>query len=256
MRFADALRGQHRPDENPFIDRLKGTLRPWLHHLRSRRPTKPSWARSLDLLRRYDLAPATVFDIGVAFGTYELYRCFPDAFYHLVDPTPESLHYMKRLSRELRGEVHCVALGDRDDEATIEIRPDIQAATLFEDHGARAVVRHDVVPLRRFDSLIGRFERPALCKIDVQGAELMVLKGMTGRLAEIDAFIVETSTLSTLKSGVELHDIVHFLHGHGFVVADVLGLVPRPLDGATGHVDLMFLPEDSVLRADRRWAAD
>jgi FkbM family methyltransferase len=255
MRFADALRGQHRPDENPFIDRIKGAVRPWLHHLPSRRPTVPSWARSLELLCRYDLAPATVFDIGVAFGTYELYRRFPDAFYHLIDPTPESLHYMKRLSRELRSEVHCVALGDRDDEATIEIRPDIQAATLFEDHGARDVVRRDVVPLRRFDSLIGAFERPALCKIDVQGAELMVLKGMTGRLGEIDAFIVETSTLSTLKSGVELHDIVHFLHGHGFVVADVLGLVPRPLDGATGHIDLMFLPEDSVLRADRRWAA-
>jgi hypothetical protein len=31
--------------------------------------------------------------------------------------------------------------------------------------------------------------------------------------------------------------------------------VPRPLDGATGHIDLMFLPEDSILRADRRWAA-
>jgi FkbM family methyltransferase len=256
MRFADALRGQHRPDENQFVDRFKGMLRPWLHRLRTRRPTSPSWRRSLDLLDRYGLAPATIFDIGVAFGTYELYRSFPDAFYHLIDPTPESLHYMKRLSRELRCEVHSVALGDRDDEATIEIRPDVQAATLFEDQGAREVVRRDVVPLRRFDSLIERFERPALCKIDVQGAELMVLQGMTERLAEIDAVIVEASTLSTLKAGAELHDIVHFMHGQGFVVADVLALVPRPLDGATGHIDLMFLPEDSALRADRRWAAD
>jgi FkbM family methyltransferase len=256
MRFADALRGQHRPHENPFIDRLKALLRPWLNHLPGRRPVAPSWQRSLTLLDRYGLAPATVFDVGVAFGTYPLYRAFPDAFYHLIDPTPESLLYMKRLSRELRCEVHSVALGDRDDETTIEIRPDIQAATLFEDQGARDVVRHDVVPLRRFDSLIGNFERPALCKIDVQGAELMVLQGMTEKLAEIDAVIVEASTLSTLKAGAELHDIVHFMHGHGFVVADVLALVPRPLDGATGHIDLMFLPEDSALRADRRWAAE
>ena len=95
-----------------------------------------------------------------------------------------------------------------------------------------------------------------MCKIDVQGAELMVLKGMTERLREIDAFIIETSTLSTLKSGVELHDIVHFMHDHGFVVADVLALVPRPLDGATSNVDLMFLPQDSALRADRRWGTE
>jgi hypothetical protein len=77
---------------------------------------------------------------------------------------------------------------------------------------------------------------------------------MTGRIAEIDVFVIETSTLSTLKQGVELHDIVDFMHGHGFVVSDVLGLVPRPLDGATAHIDLMFLPQESVVRADRRWA--
>jgi FkbM family methyltransferase len=255
MRFTDALRSQHRPDEGRLTGRLKGLLRPWLLHLPGRRPVVPSWRRSFALLRRYGLAPATVFDIGVAFGTYELYRAFPDAFYHLIDPTPESLHYMKRLRHELRCDIHCVALGDRDGDATIEIRPDIQAATLFEDHGPREVVRRDVVPLRRFDTLIGRFDRPALCKIDVQGAELMVLRGMTERIAEIDAFIIEASTLSTLRSGVELHDIVHFMHQHRFVVADVLGLVPRPLDRATAHIDLMFLPEGSALRADRRWAA-
>lgn len=254
MRFADALRSQHRLDEGPIIGRLKALLRPWLVHLPGRRPPAPSWRRSFALLRRYGLAPATVFDIGVAFGTYDLYRAFPDAFYHLIDPTPESLHYMLRLKRELRSEIHHVALGDRDGEATIEIRPDIQSATLFENIGPREVVRMDTVPLCRFDTLIGRFDRPALCKIDVQGAELMVLQGMTNRIAEIDVFVIETSTLSTLNGGIELHDIVHFMHGHGFVVADVLGLVPRPLDGATAHLDLMFLPRESPLRADRRWA--
>jgi FkbM family methyltransferase len=206
------------------------------------------------LLRQYNLAPATVFDIGVAFGTYDLYRAFPDAFYYLIDPTPESLVYMKRLARELRCDILCVALGDKDGEATIEIRPDIQAATLFENVGPCEVVRRDTVPLRRFDTLVGQFERPALCKIDVQGAELLVLQGMTNRITEIDVFVIEASTLSTLKDGVELHDIVHFMHDHGFVVADILGLVPRPLDDATAQIDLMFVARQSALRSDRRWA--
>ncbi|HYD07874.1 MAG TPA: FkbM family methyltransferase, partial [Reyranella sp.] len=245
----------HRPDESRWVGQIKALLRPWLVRIGAK-PVVPSWQRSFALLRRHGLSPATVFDIGVAFGTYELYRAFPDAHYHLIDPTPESLHYMRRLSHELRCDIHGVALGDRDGTAAIEIRPDIQAATLFEDNGARDVVRRDTVPMRRFDSLIGRFERPALCKIDVQGAELMVLEGMTGRIAEIDAFVIEASTLSTLKGGVELADIVLFMQRHGFAVADVLGLVPRPLDGATAHIDLMFLPQHSAARADRRWAAD
>jgi hypothetical protein len=43
------------------------------------------------------------------------------------------------------------------------------------------------------------------------------------------------------------------MHGHGFVVADILGMVRRPLDGATAQLDLLFLPRNSPIRADRRW---
>ena len=64
------------------------------------------------------------------------------------------------------------------------------------------------LPLRRFDKLFTTFERPALCKIDVQGAELMVLEGMTGCLSKIDALIVETSTIATVKGGAELGSVV------------------------------------------------
>jgi FkbM family methyltransferase len=194
-----------------------------------------------------------VFDIGVAYGTYELYRAFPDAFYHLVDPTPEALHYMRLLEKQLRCELHQIALGDQDGEVEIEIRPDIQGATLFDDVANHEILRRDRVPMRRFDSLMEEIVRPSLCKIDVQGAELMVLEGMTGRLDSIDAIVVETSTIASLKGGPEVHDIVRFMHEHGFVLADILGMARRPLDGATAQLDVLFLPDDSPLRQDRRW---
>src|SRR6185503_7237896 len=126
---------------------------------------------------------------------------------------------------------------------------------LLEEVGPRQVLRHEPVPMRRFDSVIGEFARPALAKIDVQGAELMVLEGMTGRLAEIDAFIVETSTIATVKGGAEMAETVGFMHRHGFVVADIVGMKRRPLDGATAQFDLLFVPESSALRADKRWAS-
>jgi len=217
------------------------------------RVTAPSWHDSCRLLDRYGFRPAMVFDIGVAYGTFELYREFPDAFYHLIDPTYESLRHMRSLQRQLRCQIHQVALGDRDGEVDIEIRPDIQAATLFDDTTEREVLRHDRVPMRRFDRLIDDIARPSLCKIDVQGAELMVLEGMTGSLDDLDAIIVETSTLASLKGGPEVHDIVHFMHEHGFVVADIVGMVRRPLDGATAQLDLLFLPRGSPMRLERRW---
>lgn len=236
-----------------IVTRLKDALRPLEPYL-PRGSARLSWRQSLSALQRQGLRPATVFDIGVGFGTWGLYRAFPDAFYHLVDPTPESLPYMKKLRRRLRCEIHPVALGNCEGEAMLEIRSDIQGSTLLEEVGPRQVMRVDRVPLRRFDSLIKEIARPALCKIDVQGAELLVLEGMTGRIAEIDAFIVETSTIATVKGGAEVHGVVRFMHDHGFVVADIIGMKRRPLDGATAQLDLMFVPETSPLRADRRWA--
>lgn len=237
-----------------LISRIKDFLRPYNVYLPGR-PTVPSWQQSFRVLEHHGFRPKTVFDIGVAYGTYDLYRAFPDAYYHLIDPTRESLHYMRLLERQLRCKVHHMALGQQDGNVDIEIRPDIQGATLLEDVSEREVLRYDRVPMRRFDSLIDEIDRPSLCKIDVQGAELMVLEGMTGRLDSIDALIVETSTIASLKGGPEVHDVVHFMHGHGFAVADIVGMARRPLDGATAQLDLLFLPESSPVRRDRRWAA-
>lgn len=245
-------------EEAGVVQQFKDFVRPYVSRVRSSLPSRkagPSWARSLAVLDHYGLRPATVFDIGVAYGTYELYRAFPDAHYHLIDPTRESLYHMRVLARRLSCDIHAVALGNHDGEAMIEIRPDIQAATLLDDVTPHETLRRDRVPLRRFDSLFGEIPRPALVKIDVQGAELMVLEGMTGRMASIDALIVETSTISSVKGGAEVHDVMQFMHRHGFVVADVLGMTRRALDDATAQLDLMFVPEeDAPPRRDRRWA--
>jgi len=235
-----------------MLTELKDFLRPYISYM-PRHVDVPSWRQSFRVLQHYGCRPNTVFDIGVAYGTYELYRAFPNAYYHLIDPTPESLRYMRLLQRQLRCEVHQAALGDYDGEVEIEIRPDIQAATLLDDIGEREILRRDRVPMRRFDSLIREIARPALCKIDVQGAELMVLEGMTGQLDSIDAIVIETSTIASLKGGPEVNDIVRFMHDRGFVFADVLGMARRPLDGATAQLDVLFLPENSPLRRDRRW---
>ena len=79
-------------------------------------------------------------------------------------------------------------------------------------------------------------------------------QGMAERLGEIDALVVETSTIATVKGGAEIGAVVQFLSERGFVVADIIRLKRRPLDGATAQIDLLFVPEASPVRADRRWA--
>ena len=231
---------------------IKQALRPLKARLASSPP--PSWRAAAAVLKRHGFQPRTVFDIGVAFGTHALYREFPGAFYYLVDPTSESLRYMRHLAGQLDGEVLNVALGDHDGELEIEVRADILGSTFFEEIGPRAVLGREAVVMRRFDTLVGPFDRPALAKIDVQGSELAVLQGMGERIGEFDVIVVETSTLATIKGGPELYNLIAFMKAKGFVVFDVVGLARRPLDGALAQIDLLFVPDESPLRTDRRWA--
>lgn len=215
------------------------------------------WVSGTNTLKTMGFVPRTIFDVGVAAGTPDLYDAFPKARFYLVDPTRQSLPHMRRIARELDAEVCPFALGDRDGEMTIEDRPDdINGASFFRDVGPLASVERYPVPVRRFDTAFDRFERPALCKIDVQGAELMVLQGMGERIGDIDLFVVETSVLSTMEGSPEAFEVIRFMKEKGFVIFDVLGFTRRPLDNALGTVDLVFVKEKSPLRADRRWRAD
>jgi FkbM family methyltransferase len=217
----------------------------------------PAWPYALRELRARGFQPRTVFDIGVADGTPDLYAAFPDAEYYLFDPTAESLPHMQRIAQKLNARILNLALGDQEEELAIVVRcDDIGGSTFFEEVGPLGATRRYTVKVRRFDRAVDDFDRPALCKIDVQGAEMNVLRGMGERIHDIDVIIVETSILATVKGGPEVAEVVAYMHQCGFVLYDMLGGTRRPLDRALAQLDLCFVKEDSALRADRRWTSD
>jgi FkbM family methyltransferase len=212
------------------------------------------WAAGMRNLRRRGFAPRTVFDVGVAVGTPELYEAFPHARFLLIDPTPQSLPHMAQIARRFDAEIFNLALGEADGEMEIEVRlDDIKGATFFEEIGPLGPTERFLVPVRRFDKLFVEFAHPALCKIDVQGAELMVLRGMGERIHELDALIVEVSTIATVAGGPEAFDVIAFLKERGFVMFELLGMSRRPLDQALAQLDILFVNERSPFRADHRW---
>lgn len=214
------------------------------------------WTAGLDTLKELGFSPRTVFDIGVATGTHDLYDAFPTAEFFLIDPTRESRPHMERIARRLDARVFNFALGDTEGEQEIEIRlDDIQGATFFKEFGPLGATERYRVPVKRFDRAFPEFVRPALCKIDVQGSELNVLHGMGAQIDGIDAFIVEVSTIPTLRGGPDAFDIIAFFKQHRFAIFDLLGATRRPVDNALAQIDLLFVKEDSELRADRRWRA-
>src|SRR5581483_8073689 len=153
------------------------------------------------------------------------------------DPLRESEPHMRKICADLNGTYFNVALGERKDVLKISARPELGGSTLFEEVGSYVAKGSYDVPVERFDSLVRTFEIPALCKIDVQGAELAVLKGMGTLLNSIDCFIIEVSLIETLRGIPLIGEIFDYMSERDFLPYDVLSLGRRPLDGALAQTD-------------------
>ena len=214
-----------------------------------------SWQHFFDQAKRYKFEPKTVFDVGVAYGTPWLYEAFPHASYFLIDPLREALPHMERIKKSLNATILNVALGESAGIVNIEARENIRGSTIFAQEGEAdsRLLSCYPVEVKRLDEIVPAFPTPALCKIDVQGAELGVLKGMSGIMAQLDVVIVECHTLPTLRGIPEAAEVIHLMNEYGFCIYDVAFIGRRPLDGATAELDVVFVKKDSVFRSDHRW---
>jgi FkbM family methyltransferase len=212
-------------------------------------PTR-GFSTFFDHIKALNFEIRTVVDVGVAFGTPGIYESFPRARYFLIEPVAECRPVLERLKQRLNAEYFLVAAGATDGEVTFNVHDDISGSSLFAQVEGRALDGEArPTPMRRLDGLLPKdIEHPVLLKIDTQGAEIEVLKGLGQRIAEIDLLIVETSMMPMRRGIPEFAEIVRFCDEAGFAVYDVLEGHNRSLDGALAQIDLALVRKDSALR--------
>ena len=74
----------------------------------------------------------------------------------------------------------------------------------------------ELVNLKRFDNLGIQILRPCFVKIDVEGAELKVLKGFGERLNEVSFLQVELLFEDMFEEQTKLKDLTNYLYGYNF----------------------------------------
>jgi FkbM family methyltransferase len=201
--------------------------------------------------RDLGFVPKTIFDIGVAFGTFELYDAWPEARLLLVDPISEWESTMQYVCSHRRAPASYVvaAAGDHEGEVLLGCTAHLAGASLLGEEGQRSV------PMHTLDNLSARWsaEPPYLLKIDVQGAELVVLKGALGLLPHCEVVMLEVPLWDFYETGFAFLEMLNWMASHGFVPFDIYDGLRRPLDRSLAQVDIAFVKSNGQFRQSNSW---
>jgi FkbM family methyltransferase len=210
-------------------------------------------------VRDLGLEPASVIDVGVAWGTPELYDAFPRARYLLVEPLDAYTEALEQIKSKLDADYVLAAAGPEPGTITMNVhRAPTLSSTLghWKGHDDGGTPRE--VPVVRIDDLVAErdMKGPFVVKVDVEGAELNVLAGATRTLEQTELVLLEVNLFEFLPDQPQLHDVVAYMKERGFVTYDFYGGHLRLLDGALAMVNMVFVREDGRFRQSHDFATE
>ena len=184
-------------------------------------------------LRDLGFTPTGIIDVGAYEGHFSrgVRQIFSEAYILMIDALAEKGPVLADVCREVGNADHLTAmLGDREMEAAsffvvdTELRPGLvkTGSSKFREN-AVFPMNERALPQRTLDSVVIDCGRPfQLLKLDVQGAELDVLKGFGRHLLNIEVILMEMS-LVQYNMGAPLVDMMlGELRRMDFVLYDII----------------------------------
>jgi FkbM family methyltransferase len=151
-----------------------------------------------ELLPRLCRASAVFVDIGAHIGSViaEVQRCDPSVRIIAVEAVPEKAAHLARAHPGVT--VHGVALGEKDGEVRFFVNTQRPGYSSLANTGGRGdAVVEITVPMRKLDDLVPPPVTVDVMKVDVEGAELGVLRGAAGLVARSRPVIMFESAVNT-----------------------------------------------------------
>lgn len=205
-------------------------------------------------LKNFLNKPEWIIDIGVADGTPDLTASFPlgDYKYLLVEANPNFSPYLDNIKEKHKDSVmieKCFC-GEDDKKISFHINKTGHTASRYSTRGEKESIE---VEMKKLDSLIEKhfIKGPILLKIDVEGAELDVLKGGIKTLTMCDVVILEAWVNVSVDTPSDFASLVKFMKENSFVVFDFFG-GHNYSNGVLQHIDIVFVKENSEYRQLRK----
>ena len=168
-------------------------------------------------LKSMDISPKVVYDIGacVQHWTRKAKEVWPDATYYLLDAAQSVQPF-------IRNENHAIAVLSDVDGKLVDFYEDSNNpggnSYYRETTGAFTDAHKTKRMTMTLDTIVkqNNWQKPELIKIDVQGAEIDVLKGATETLSECKNIILEAQHVDYNEGAPKFEDVRNFLESIGF----------------------------------------
>jgi FkbM family methyltransferase len=205
---------------------------------------------SLRRLSTLGFTPSQVIDVGAHEGIFskKVSKIFPTANFVLIEGNPEKIGTLERFiaQDQSRFRLHGVLLGATNDVVKFHIMEGETGSSVFLE---QSNLGHKIVEVAqvRLSDIILTSESPSLIKLDVQGYESLVLKGIDP-CHYPHFFLCELSLLPLNKGVPDFDALINQFADMGYVLYDICGITRRPLDSAIWQVDGLFVRKDSEYR--------
>jgi len=204
-------------------------------------------------LRDLGFCPNGIIDVGAHQGDWirAVRQIFPNPPALLIEAREEQRTTLNLLCSELSNIQFKIALLGPEPKASVQFQVHGSGSSLFAERSdARRSVRE--MQMSTLDDVVSSassFKSPILLKLDVQGAELEVLRGAEKTLAISEIVQLEVALLHFNEGAPSSAEVVAFMDAKGFAIYDVVGFV-RPNATDLVQVDLLFAKKTSPLRGD------
>ncbi|KAL3798071.1 hypothetical protein HJC23_012362 [Cyclotella cryptica] len=199
--------------------------------------------------------PRGVVDVGANKGgwTTNIQQLFPNVTTMMVEASPFNTQHLEETKTKFGGAVdYRIALLSSTDGDTVEFFDNPRTNTgnsMFQENSHHFV---NVKPQRRttskLDTLVSSMPHIDYLKLDVQGAELMVLSGATETLKRTTCVQLEVSIIEYNKGGACWYEIESLLRQHGFFLYDMGDLTRNEVafhTKAVGQLDVLYIRPSS-----------
>ncbi|MGI6391842.1 MAG: FkbM family methyltransferase [Kiritimatiellia bacterium] len=205
-------------------------------------------------LKARGFSPRMLLDVGAAIGgwTSQMVEIFPESKYLMIDPLEENETALKTVvQRHSNVQYWLGAVGNQTGELTFHVHGD-QSSMFNSNWGREGTLRR--VPMRTLDDLVSEIHCEGVdgMKLDVQGAEIEVLKGATEALRQCRVAQVEVSFRKVYEQAPLAHEIIAFFSSQNFRIFDIASLYKRK-DRALLQADLFFVRDDRLFEPEK-WA--